>query len=83
MQQVTVDETQISQNLLLLQEFPCKRRFGIEKTYHGAQERFFWPGMKRDVRNWIDSCDQCSRKGTTQKHSLTTCSLGTLSGKYL
>ena len=53
----------------------CAATAGIEKTYHRAQQRFFWPGMKRDVRGCVNSCSECpKRKGTLQKHrdSLTT-----------
>ena len=37
--------------------------------------RFFWPGMKRGMRDWVDSCNQSLRmNGTPPKHthSLTT-----------
>ena len=34
-----------------------------------ACERLYWACMRRDVRNWIESCDVClKRKGTKQKH---------------
>ena len=67
--QLVVAENQISNILPLLHESPCTGHFGIEKTYQRAQERFFWPGMKRDVNSWVQSCDKClRRKGTPQKH---------------
>ena len=67
--QLIVAENQISNILPLLHESPCTGHFGIEKTYQRAQERFFWPGMKRDVNSWVQSCDKClRRKGTPQKH---------------
>ena len=74
-QQLVVAESQIANILPLLHESPCTGHLEIEKTYNRAQERFFWPGMKRDVREWVNSCDEClRRKGTPQKHrhSLTT-----------
>ena len=43
--------------------------FGIEKTYQRACERLFWPCMRRDVRNWVESCYvYLKRKSTNQKH---------------
>ena len=67
--QLIVAENQISNILPLLHESPCTGHFGIEKTYQRAQERFFWPGMKRDVNSWVQRCDKClRRKGTPQKH---------------
>ena len=74
-QQLVVAESQITNILPLLHESPCTGHLGFAKTYHRAQERFFWPGMKSDVREWVSSCDEClRRKGTPQKHrhSLTT-----------
>ena len=68
-QQLVVAESQFTDILPLLHESPCTGHQGIEKTYHRAQERFFWPGMNRDVREWVNSCDEClRRKGTRQKH---------------
>ena len=53
----------------LLHDSPSAGHFGIEKTYQRACERLFWPCMRRDVRNWIESCYVClKRKGTKQKH---------------
>ena len=66
----------MSNVLELLHDSPSAGHFGIEKTYKRACERFYWPCMKRDVRNWIESCEVClKRKGTKQKHrhSLTKC----------
>ena len=74
-QQLVVAESQITNILPLRHASPCTGHLGIEKTYHRAQEQFFWPGMIRDVRKWVISCDKClRRKGTPQehRHSLTT-----------
>ena len=75
MQQLFVAETQFLHALSLFQESPFTGHFSIDTTYHRGQERFLWPGMKLEVRNWVHSCAQCLRKkGTSQKHrpTLTT-----------
>ena len=85
MEQIFVAATQIPHRLPLLQEYPCSGHFFIEKTYHSAQERFFWRGMKRDVWNWVDSCDQCLRGRKRGKKTDTISqhgSLVNLFGKY-
>ena len=35
---------------------------GFSKTYQKVNSRYFWPGMKKDVKNWIRTCDARSRK---------------------
>ena len=48
---------------------PSAGHFGIEKTHQRASGRFYWPCMRRDVRNWIESCGVClKRRSTKQKH---------------
>ena len=49
---------------------------GINKTYKKISHRFFWHGMKKDVRNWISSCLVCIGKKNPQSqqipiHSIT------------
>ena len=64
----------VSNVLELLRDSPSADHFGIEKTYQRSCEWFYWPCMRRDVRNWIESCYVClKRKSTKQKqrHSLT------------
>lgn len=35
--------------------------FGIDRTYAKVAARFFWPSMRRDVRQFVLSCAQCQR----------------------
>jgi hypothetical protein len=32
---------------------------GLQKTYACARHSFFWPGMKKDIYNFIYECDIC------------------------
>ena len=44
---------------------------GIESTYEKIKERYYWPKMYNDIRNYIESCDNCQRRGrTTRKEEL-------------
>ena len=55
--------------LELLYDSQSAGHFGIVKTYQRSSESFYWQRMRRDVRNWIESCYVClKRKGTKQKH---------------
>ena len=67
--QMLVPWGRVTNVLELLHDSPGAGQFGTEKTYKRACESFYWPCMRRDVRNWIESCDVClKRKGTKQKH---------------
>ena len=34
---------------------------GINKTQEKVSSRFFWPGIKQDVSEYIMTCDRCQR----------------------
>ena len=38
---------------------PEAGHLGIEKTYHRASIRYFWPGMFKDVSAFVRSCETC------------------------
>ena len=43
---------------------------GITKTFKKISSRFFWPGMKNDVRNWVSSCKVCAGKKNPQSQNI-------------
>ena len=47
--------------------------FGVTKTLSLLQEKFFWPGMRKDVEQHIGRCLVCKRaKATLKPHGLYT-----------
>ena len=52
-----------------LHDSPRGDHFGIEKIYQSACEKFYWPCMTGDVRNWIESCYVCLRRKSTNKQN--------------
>ena len=40
---------------------------GVERTMAKLRARFWWPGMYKDVRAYIASCDKCQRHKMTAK----------------
>ena len=47
----------------------------MAKTFDRVREQFYWPGMKKDVHDWVSSCEVCCRKKSPHQkhiHSLTT-----------
>jgi hypothetical protein len=45
--------------------------FGIETTYNKVKEKYYWKGMKKNIEEYVKSCDRCQRRGKPQeKHEL-------------
>ena len=48
-------------------DIPISGHLGSEKTFSVLQRNWWWPGMDRDVRAFVRSCDTCQRnKARTQ-----------------
>ncbi|GAA5873889.1 hypothetical protein JCM1840_000216 [Sporobolomyces johnsonii] len=53
---------------LLFEAHDAAGHFGSLKTYSALARSFFWPGMGRDVKKYVGSCDGCQRmKSETRK----------------
>ena len=49
--------------------------FGMARTFDRVRERFYWPGMKKYVHEWVSSCEVCCQKKSPHQkhiHSVTT-----------
>jgi hypothetical protein len=56
-----------SRNTLLALHHDAQNHFGVSKTAHAINRDYFWPGISRDVENYIKSCVSCARnKSSTQ-----------------
>ena len=56
---------------MILQEshdIPISGHLGIDKTYQTVRNSYIWRGLKKDVHDFITSCDQCQRNKGTNKH---------------
>ena len=42
---------------------------GINRTYDCLSENYYWPNMKKQVKDYIQTCDLCW-KSTAQRHQL-------------
>src|SRR6266498_805322 len=51
--------------LSLAHEHPLSGHFGLEATLNKLKERYYWPKMKDDIKSYIQTCDQCQRRGKT------------------
>ena len=47
--------------------------FGYEKIFQRTQETFYWPGMSRDITDWVNSCEKSiAKRNPSQKHKTKT-----------
>ena len=51
---------------------------GIESTYNKIKDRFYWPGIYKDIKKYIQTCDICQRRG----HEVKRQTLQLLKVKY-
>ena len=57
--------------LSLAYKHPLSGLFGLEAILSKLKERYYWPKMKDDIKNYIQTCDQCQRcEKTTDENKL-------------
>lgn len=54
-----------------LHSSPLGGHFGLKKTIGKAIERYYWPNMGKEIKEYIESCDSCQRFGKPRKIQLT------------
>ncbi len=54
--------------LPLFQQMHSQAHLGFKKMIFIFSSRYFWPGMKKDVRVWCKTCLQC-QKGKVTRHT--------------
>nr|XP_014426932.1 protein NYNRIN-like [Pelodiscus sinensis] len=52
--------------LELAHEHPWAGHLGTEKTQQKVLQRFYWPGVYQEIKNFCSSCPQCQRTSGTQ-----------------
>ena len=40
---------------------PVTSHMGVTRTVERVQEKFYWPGMKKDIIRWVGTCRPCQR----------------------
>lgn len=53
--------------LISLHDSPSGGYLGFYKTHGKIKERYYWPGMHRDIKKYVVSCNKCQRRSL--KHS--------------
>jgi len=51
-----------------LHNMPYARHPGYQKTIAAVRGQYFWPGMKKDVAEYIAKCMECQKVKAENKH---------------
>lgn len=46
---------------------PTAGHFGMRKTLYRIKQRYFWPGMRVDIRKYVRTCENCQKQKPEQK----------------
>ena|SRR5688572_7345328 len=41
---------------------PLAGHFGFDETYRSISEKYYWPQMENDIKQYVQSCDTCQRR---------------------
>ena len=64
----TIKNTFILDILYAFHNSPAAGHLGVNRTKSKIQERFYWPRMSSDIKNYVLSCLECqTKKSPTQK----------------
>src|SRR5215469_8337776 len=48
--------------MYMMHDHPTSAHFGINATYEKIRERYYWKNMRKDVEEYIKTCDQCQKR---------------------
>ena len=67
--QLCIDKADVPEILRKSHDVPSGGHMGVSKTLACVRSRYYWPGIKTDVENWVSGCATCQkRKNPKQKH---------------
>src|SRR6266511_1600895 len=55
--------------MYLLHDDPTGAHFGTNIMLAKIRQKYYWPGMMKDVETYVRSCYQCQRRGKPQTHN--------------
>ena len=53
--------------MFMFHDHPIAAHFATKVTFEKIREKYYWPKMYEDVKTYVESCDQCQRRGKPQK----------------
>jgi transcription initiation factor IIE alpha subunit len=62
-----VRKHEVNDILYNLHEDPLAGHFALEETYRRVKIRYYWSQMYEDVRQYVQTCDACQRRGKNKR----------------
>ena len=62
-----VKEDEVEEILYHTHSDPLAGHFSLDETYRRIKIRYYWPQMFNDVRKYVQSCDECQRRGKNKR----------------
>jgi hypothetical protein len=54
--------------LYMMHNDPTAGHFAVDIMFNKIRTRYYWPQMYEDIRQYVQSCDQCQRRGKSKKN---------------
>jgi len=58
-----LEKDEIESILFMTHDHATGGHFGIDATYNKISDKYYWKGMKEDIKEYIKTCDKCQRRG--------------------
>ena len=58
-----LEKDEIESILFMTHDHATGGHFEIDATYNKISEKYYWKGMKEDIKEYIRTCDKCQRRG--------------------
>ena len=65
--QLVLPTTFVPEVLTSLHNSPVGGHMGTKKTLEKVRSRFYWPGQRKDVEHWCNSCSLCNSRKSPAK----------------
>jgi len=65
---ITKDE--LSTVLYMMHNDPTAGHFSTDNMFNKIRSRYYWPQMYEDIRQYVQKCDNCQRRGRSKKNNL-------------
>jgi hypothetical protein len=56
--------------LYIMLKDPTSAYFSTDTMFNKIKERYYWPQMYKNIREYVRSCDMCQRRGKSKSNQL-------------
>ena len=65
-----IKPAEVESILYSFHEDPLAGHFGFTETYRAINQRYFWPQMGNDIKEYVRTCDVCQKRQRPMKTEL-------------